>query len=61
MAPAMNVAMFEHPATQDNMQILKKRGVKFIEPAVGLLACGVCAKGKLADIEDILKALADEF
>ena len=61
MAPAMNVAMFEHPATQDNMQILKKRGVKFIEPSVGNLACGVCAKGKLADIEDILKALADEF
>lgn len=61
IAPAMNVAMFEHPATQANLDTLRKRGVKVIEPSVGNLACGVCAKGKLADIEDIIAAVIEEF
>ena len=59
LAPAMNAAMFEHPATQENLAILERRGVKIVSPAVGNLACGVHAKGRLADIDDIVKALID--
>lgn len=61
IAPAMNDAMLEHPATQSNIQTLIKRGVKFIEPATGNLACGKCAKGRLADIDDILIGLIKEL
>lgn len=53
IAPAMNVHMYENPITQNNMKILKEMGVVFVEPVVGLLACGDTGKGKLADEEDI--------
>ena len=49
IAPAMNVHMYENKATQRNIQTLKDDGVLFVEPAVGLLACGDTGKGKLAD------------
>lgn len=61
IAPAMNDAMYEHPATQANIATLKGRGVKFIEPACGNLACGKVAKGRLADIDDILKFIISEL
>ncbi|MDI6782958.1 MAG: bifunctional phosphopantothenoylcysteine decarboxylase/phosphopantothenate--cysteine ligase CoaBC [bacterium] len=54
IAPAMNENMFLHPAVQENIQILKNRGVIFVEPEEGKLACGKLGKGRLADIPVIL-------
>ncbi len=54
IAPAMNVKMYEHPATQENIGKLKVRGVRFVEPATGMLACGYEGKGKLADVDTII-------
>lgn len=53
IAPAMNVHMFENPATQRNIATLKEDGILFVEPAAGLLACGDVGKGKLADYDHI--------
>ena len=53
IAPAMNVHMWENQATQKNIATLKKRGIKIIEPASGMLACGEDGKGKLASINQI--------
>lgn len=49
MAPAMNVEMWRHPATQANLEILRKRGVEFVNPEAGYLACGMEGEGRLAD------------
>lgn len=56
MAPAMNGKMLAHPATQSNVSRLRERGVQFIEPQNGLLACGYEGLGKLATVETILNA-----
>src|SRR5437660_7458130 len=56
VAPAMNVNMWEHPATQQNLEILRSRGVKIIEPGSGYLACGMTGPGRLAENEAILAA-----
>jgi len=56
VAPAMNTKMWRHPATVRNIQILRERGVRFVEPGIGYLACGWEGKGRLADIEDIVDA-----
>ena len=56
-APAMNTAMWEHPATQANAILLQQRGVQLIPPASGLLACGDIGDGRLADVADILEAV----
>ncbi|MFV9509936.1 bifunctional phosphopantothenoylcysteine decarboxylase/phosphopantothenate--cysteine ligase CoaBC [Tepidibacillus sp. LV47] len=61
IAPAMNVHMYEHPAVQQNIQILKSRGVRFIEPNAGLLACGYVGKGRLAEPEEIVQAIESFF
>ncbi len=53
IAPAMNTAMYENPAVQQNIRTLKARGVSFVEPASGRLACGDTGKGKLADVAEI--------
>ncbi len=53
VAPAMNVNMYQNPATQKNLACLKERGIDIIEPGIGRLACGTEGKGRLADIEDI--------
>lgn len=53
MAPAMNVNMWQHPATQANVKILVDRGVRFIEPDAGYLACGMTGSGRLASVETI--------
>jgi phosphopantothenoylcysteine decarboxylase/phosphopantothenate--cysteine ligase len=53
MAPAMNVHMYQHPAVQDNIRTLRSRGVHFIEPGVGQLACGYVGQGRLAEPEQI--------
>jgi phosphopantothenoylcysteine decarboxylase / phosphopantothenate---cysteine ligase len=56
VAPAMNVNMWNHPATQANLEILRKRGVKIVEPSSGYLACGMTGAGRLADNEAIVAA-----
>jgi len=61
IAPAMNTAMYENIATQTNIDTLKKRGIKFIEPACGKLACGDLGKGKLETPENILDAVISEI
>jgi phosphopantothenoylcysteine decarboxylase / phosphopantothenate---cysteine ligase len=57
VAPAMNVQMWEHPATQANIATLKERGVRVIEPSEGALACGMVGVGRLADPEEIANAV----
>lgn len=53
-APAMNDNMWAHPATRQNLDTLRLRGVRLVEPGEGWLACGVESKGRLAEPEDIL-------
>lgn len=64
IAPAMNTTMWENPATQRNIEQLKKDGVHFVEPVAGELACKTVGTGKLEDVENIvvqaLKLLAAE-
>jgi phosphopantothenoylcysteine decarboxylase / phosphopantothenate---cysteine ligase len=56
MAPAMNTNMWEHPAVAANVATLVARGVRFIEPGSGYLACGWVGKGRLAEPEAIVDA-----
>jgi phosphopantothenoylcysteine decarboxylase / phosphopantothenate---cysteine ligase len=56
VAPAMNVNMWEHPATQQNLATLRKRGVQVVEPGSGYLACGMTGPGRLAENEAIVAA-----
>lgn len=58
VAPAMNVNMWNHPATQANIEALRARGVKVVEPGSGYLACGMVGGGRLADGTAILAAVA---
>ena len=60
VVPAMNTAMYENPATQDNMAKLSGYGVKIIEPATGLLACGDEGKGKMPEPEELLEHILME-
>ena len=53
VAPAMNVNMWEHPATQANLEILRQRGVRVVEPGTGELACGMVGAGRMAEPEVI--------
>jgi phosphopantothenoylcysteine decarboxylase / phosphopantothenate---cysteine ligase len=53
VAPAMNVNMWEHPATQENLAILRSRGVHVVDPDEGYLACGMTGAGRLAATETI--------
>jgi phosphopantothenoylcysteine decarboxylase / phosphopantothenate---cysteine ligase len=57
VAPAMNVNMWEHPATQANLEILRRRGVTIVDPDSGYLACGMTGAGRLAANEAIVKAV----
>ena len=57
VAPAMNVHMYEAVATRHNMQVLASRGVHFIEPGEGYLACGDVGRGRLADPADIVASV----
>ncbi|MEO6235990.1 MAG: bifunctional phosphopantothenoylcysteine decarboxylase/phosphopantothenate--cysteine ligase CoaBC [Vicinamibacterales bacterium] len=56
IAPAMNTNMLEHAAVQRNMEILAARGVRFVDPGDGFLACGWIGKGRLAEPEAIVDA-----
>src|SRR5882724_9000783 len=57
VAPAMNVNMWNHAATQSNLQTLRRRGVKIVEPDAGYLACGMTGPGHLAETETIVAAV----
>ena len=57
MAPAMNVHMYSHPAVFQNIDTLHKRGVRFIEPSEGYLACGYVGKGRLEEPEKITELI----
>lgn len=59
VAPAMNVNMWEHPATQGNLEALRKRGVKIVEPGSGYLACGMVGPGRLAENEAIIASIME--
>ncbi|MBV8050198.1 MAG: bifunctional phosphopantothenoylcysteine decarboxylase/phosphopantothenate--cysteine ligase CoaBC, partial [Acidobacteriaceae bacterium] len=54
IAPAMNVNMWNHPATQVNLEILRKRAVRIVDPGTGYLACGMTGAGRLAENEAIV-------
>ena len=56
-APAMNTNMYEHAATQHNMEILRTRGSHIIEPAAGHLACGTSGKGRLPEPAVLVEAV----
>jgi phosphopantothenoylcysteine decarboxylase/phosphopantothenate--cysteine ligase len=56
MAPAMNTNMLDHPAVQRNLQTLAARGVTFVDPGEGFLACGWIGKGRLAEPDAIVDA-----
>ena len=57
VAPAMNVNMWESRTTQENLAILKSRGVRIVDPEEGYLACGMIGQGRLASLESIMVAL----
>jgi len=61
VAPAMNVNMWEHQATQANLDILRRRGVIVIEPGSGYLACGMVGAGRLAEPEQIVAATLERL
>jgi phosphopantothenoylcysteine decarboxylase / phosphopantothenate---cysteine ligase len=60
IAPAMNVNMWQHPATQANLETLRRRGHRIVEPGSGYLACGMVGPGRLADPEAIVEAIQAE-
>ena len=57
VAPAMNVNMWNHPATQANLETLRQRGVKIVDPDSGYLACGMTGAGRLAANEAVVAAV----
>lgn len=59
IAPAMNVNMWEHEATQQNIATLRARGAHIVDPDEGYLACGMTGAGRLASIEAIAKKVED--
>jgi phosphopantothenoylcysteine decarboxylase/phosphopantothenate--cysteine ligase len=59
VAPAMNVNMWNHAATQANLEILRQRGVKIVEPGSGYLACGMTGSGRLAEHDAIVLAVLE--
>jgi len=59
VAPAMNVNMWNHAATQANLDVLRRRGVKIVEPGSGYLACGMTGAGRLAENDAIVAALLE--
>jgi phosphopantothenoylcysteine decarboxylase/phosphopantothenate--cysteine ligase len=61
VAPAMNVNMWEHPATRSNLEILRQRGIHIVEPDSGYLACGMIGAGRLAEPEDIVAATLERL
>ena len=61
VAPAMNVMMWQHPATQANMETLRQRGISVIGPAAGDLACGEVGSGRMSEPLEIVAAVRAHF
>ena len=61
LAPAMNTNMLAHPATQANLETLRRRGHRIVEPDDGFLACGMVGPGRLAEPQQIAAAVEAEF
>lgn len=61
VAPAMNVNMWEHPATRANIEVLQNRGVGIVAPETGYLACGMIGSGRLAEPDVIVRAVLDRL
>ena len=59
VAPAMNVNMWEHAATQENLATLRTRGIRIVDPDEGYLACGMTGAGRLASPESIAHVVFD--
>ncbi|GBR10653.1 bifunctional phosphopantothenoylcysteine decarboxylase/phosphopantothenate--cysteine ligase CoaBC [Asaia siamensis] len=59
VAPAMNVRMWQHPATQENLRLLRTRGCLFVGPDEGEMACGEFGPGRLSEPEAIASAIED--
>ena len=57
VAPAMNENMWANAATRRNVELLRERGLRIVEPGTGDLACGYSGKGRMAALEDILREL----
>ncbi len=57
LAPGMNPKMWQNPAVQDNVKLLRKRGVLFVGPAAGHVACGPEGVGRMVEVEAILKEI----
>jgi len=61
LAPAMNSRMWSHPAVAENVDVLRARGARIVEPEEGELACGEEGPGRLARLEKIIEAVSDGF
>ena len=61
LAPAMNVRMWEHPSTKENLKKLKNFGYKIIGPETGDMACGEFGEGKMTEPNEIIKKIEDYF
>ncbi len=61
VAPAMNVNMLNHAATQASLEILRRRGVKIVDPGSGYLACGMTGSGRLAENDAIVAAVLESL
>ena len=59
VAPAMNVNMWENPATEENLEVLRRRRVRVVDPEPGYLACGMTGQGRLASVEAIARAVVE--
>ena len=61
LTPAMNVRMWEHPSTKENLKKLKKFGYKIIGPEIGEMACGEFGQGKMTEPNEIIKHIENYF
>jgi phosphopantothenoylcysteine decarboxylase/phosphopantothenate--cysteine ligase len=61
LAPAMDLDMYKHPTTQDNLKKLQERGHKLIAPTEGELASGLCGEGRMEEPEKIIEIIRDHF
>ena len=61
LTPAMNVRMWEHPSTKENLKKLKKFGYKIIGPEIGDMACGEYGEGKMMEAEEVVKQIENYF
>jgi phosphopantothenoylcysteine decarboxylase/phosphopantothenate--cysteine ligase len=61
VAPAMNPRMWANPAVQANCALLRERGVRFVGPDCGRVACGEAGAGRMAAVEDVLAAVLEEL